>query len=124
MIYYKCNICDNILGSAEDKDVKVSCCEHEMEKLVPNTVDASVEKHMPVVEVNGNIVKVTVGETLHPMSAEHNISWVAINTDQGRQRKNLTIDSDPVIEFALVEGDRLHAVCAYCNLHGLWKLDV
>ena len=124
MVYYKCNVCNNILGSAEEKDLEISCCGTKMEKLVANTVDASNEKHIPVVSVNGNVVEVVVGSVEHRMTAEHHISWVAIETKQGRQRKNLVVDGAPKITFALVEGDELKSACAYCNLHGLWRLDI
>ena len=124
MIYYKCNVCNNILGSAEEKDLNISCCNEHMYKLVPNTVDASKEKHLPVVNVKGNIVEVVVGSDLHPMMAEHHISWVAIETREGRQRKNLVLDAEPKVTFALVEGDEIVSACADCNLHGLWRLNI
>ena len=121
MEFYRCKHCGNVIAYAENKGVKVFCCGEAMEKIEPNTVDASQEKHMPVVEVKGNIVKVTVGSVAHPMTAEHNISWVAMETKQGNQRKKLLVDAEPTIEFALCDGDEVLNVFAYCNLHGLWK---
>ena len=88
-----------------------------------STVDASKEKHVPVVSVTDGSVKVAVGEVYHPMSAEHSITWVYLQTDKGGQRKNLAVDSEPVIEFALKD-EKPVAVYAYCNLHGLWKTDI
>lgn len=121
MEFYRCKHCGNIIAYAENKGVKVFCCGEMMEKIEPNTVDAAQEKHMPVVNMNGDMVEVVVGSVLHPMTAEHNISWVAIETTQGRQRKILAVDSDPRVHFALCDGEKLSAVYAYCNLHGLWK---
>ena len=123
MEFYRCKHCGNIIAYAENKGVKVICCGEAMEMLEPNTVEASVEKHIPEVVINGNNVEVVVGSVLHPMTAEHNISWVAIETEQGNQRKKLAVDGEPRITFALVDGDRVKRVFAYCNLHGLWKKD-
>jgi len=124
MEFYICKHCGNIVGFARNTGVKVKCCGEDMVKLEANTVEASFEKHIPVVEVNGNIVKVTVGSDLHPMTVEHNISWVAVETVQGNQRKVLKVDSKPEVSFAMLDGDKVKTVYAYCNLHGLWKKDM
>ena len=96
----------------------------KMNGLVANTVEASVEKHVPVVSIDNNKVKVQVGSTLHPMIQEHHISWIYLLTTQGGQRKSLEIDSDPIMDFTLIENDKLLEAYAYCNLHGLWKLEL
>ena len=119
-----CSVCGNMVGMIEDKGPKLVCCGKKMNELVANTTEASVEKHIPVVEVNNNKVKVQVGSTLHPMTQEHHISWVYLLTEQGGQRKSLEINSDPIVEFVLTEDDKLLEVYAYCNLHGLWKLEL
>ena len=124
MEFYICKHCGNIIGFAKNTGVSVYCCGEEMTKIVPNTVEASQEKHIPQVEVNGNIVRVTVGSTLHPMEEAHHIAWVAMETEQGNQRKVMKVDSEPVIEFAICDGDRVKNVYAYCNLHGLWKQEM
>lgn len=124
MEFYICKHCGNIIGFAKNTGVSVYCCGEEMIKIVPNTVDASMEKHIPQIEVNGNIVRVTVGSVLHPMEESHHIAWVAMETEQGNQRKVLKVDSEPVIEFAMVDGDKVKNVYAYCNLHGLWKKEM
>ncbi|MBQ2711839.1 MAG: desulfoferrodoxin [Clostridia bacterium] len=121
MKFYRCSHCGNIIAYAADKGVPVFCCGQKMQEIVPGTVDASVEKHLPVVSKEGNLVTVTVGSVLHPMSAEHYIEWVALETKQGNQRKVLTPDQQPVVQFALTEGDEVVAVYAYCNLHSLWR---
>ena len=99
------------------------CCGRRMTKLEPGTVEASLEKHVPVVSVEGNTVKVTVGSVEHPMVAEHSIVWVYLQTDKGGQRKCLEVGKAPVVTFALAEEKPL-AAYAYCNLHGLWKTTI
>ena len=92
-----------------------------MTEIIPGTTDAAVEKHVPVYQVEGNLVKVQVGAVDHPMLPEHFIEWVSIQTRQGNQRKALKPGGEPKVCFALCEGDEVEAVYAYCNLHGLWK---
>ena len=121
MKFFKCNHCGNIVSYVQDNGPKVICCGEEMMELVPKTADSSVEKHVPVVEVEGNLVKVTVGSTLHPMAEEHFIQWIALETEQGNQRKTLKPGQEPTVTFALTPGDKVVAAYEYCNLHGLWK---
>ena len=122
--FFICSVCGNIIEMVESKGPKVVCCGKQMDELVTNTTEASVEKHIPVVEVNNNKVKVQVGSALHPMTQEHHISWIYLLTTQGGQRKYLEINGEPTIEFALTEDDKLLEVYAYCNLHGLWKVEL
>ena len=121
MKFYKCNHCGNIVAYVQDNGPKVICCGEEMVELVPKTADSAVEKHVPVVEVEGNLVKVIVGSTLHPMAEEHSIQWIALETEQGEQLKYLKPGQEPVVTFQLVPGDKVVAAYEYCNLHGLWK---
>jgi superoxide reductase len=120
MKFYICKHCGNIIAFAEDKGVPVVCCGEKMHKLEPGSVDAAVEKHVPVYTVEGNTVTVTVGSVTHPMTTEHLIDWIALETEQGTQIKHLTADSAPSVTFALADGDKVKKVYAYCNLHGLW----
>jgi superoxide reductase len=76
---------------------------------------------VPVYEIKGNTVEVTVGSTEHPMLEEHFIQWIALKTDKGNQRKALKPGEAPKAEFALLDGEKVEAVYEYCNLHGLWK---
>lgn len=119
--FYICEHCGNIIAKVKDTGVPVMCCGQPMKEIVPDTVEASVEKHIPVYTVEGNIVKVTVGSVEHPMAPEHFIEWVSLQTKQGNQRKTLKPGEKPEVSFALCEGDEVEAVYAYCNLHGLWK---
>ncbi len=101
----------------------VRCCGEEMEKLVPNTSDGAGEKHVPVIAVTGNLVKVTVGSVEHPMLDAHYIEWIALETERGMQRKRLMPGEKPEAVFALAEGEKAIAAYEYCNLHGLWKAE-
>lgn len=92
-----------------------------MREILPGTTDAAVEKHVPVYEVNGNLVLVTVGSVEHPMLPEHYIEWVFLQTKQGNQCKALSPGDVPKVCFALCKGDQVEAVYAYCNLHSLWR---
>lgn len=90
-------------------------------ELKAGSTDAAQEKHVPVVTKKCKSVKVDVGSVAHPMTAEHLIEWVALETEQGYQVKYLTAGSEPVCLFTLADGDKAVAVYAYCNLHGLWQ---
>lgn len=105
-----------------DSGVNPVCCGQKMTKLEAGVVGASREKHIPQATLEGERVKVTVGSVLHPMSEEHYIAWVYLQTDKGGQRKCLTRGSEPTVEFALA-AEKPIAVYAYCNLHGLWKAE-
>ena len=121
--FYICEHCGNIVGMVNNAGVPMMCCGKKMTELVPGTVDASREKHVPVVAVEGNLVTVFVGSAAHPMIAEHSILWVYLETDRGGQRKCLAVGSEPKVTFALCD-EKPVAVYAYCNLHGLWKTDI
>ena len=120
-VFYRCNYCGNIVAFVKASGVPVVCCGEKMTEIIPGTVEASREKHIPVWSVDGNIVHVSVGSVEHPMLPEHYIEWISIETKQGNQRKELRPGEKPEACFALCEGDEVEAVYAYCNLHGLWK---
>lgn len=121
--FYICEHCGNIIGMINDSGVPMMCCGKKMTKLEPGVVEASHEKHIPVVSVNGNKVDVVIGAVEHPMVAEHSILWVYLQTDRGGQRKCLEVGAAPKVSFAL-ENEKPLAVYAYCNLHGLWKAEI
>ena len=122
-IFYLCTKCGNLIGLVQDKGVPLVCCSREMKELVPNTFEASEEKHLPAVTVTGDIITVQVGSTLHPMDAEHLITFVYVETENGGQRKGLKAGDEPILSFCFMN-DKPIAVYAYCNLHGIWKTDV
>jgi len=118
--FYRCPHCGNIIVKVVDKGVPVMCCGQKMEELVPGSVDAALEKHVPVVAVEGNIVKVSVGSVEHPMLPEHYITNIVLETSQGIQIAELKPEGKPYCEFSLADGVTAVAAYEYCNLHGLW----
>jgi superoxide reductase len=99
------------------------CCGQKMSEIVAGTVEASREKHIPVASVEGDVVNVVVGSVEHPMAEEHSILWIELKTDRGVQRKHLNPGEAPKVSFALA-GEKPLEVYAYCNLHGLWKVEI
>ena len=121
--FYVCETCGNLVGMINESGVNMMCCGKKMTQIVPGTVEASKEKHIPVATVEGNTVKVNVGSVDHPMTEEHLIEWVYLQTCRGGQRKCLKAGDAPTVTFALCD-EKPVAVYAYCNLHGLWKVEL
>lgn len=119
--FYRCETCGQIVAVIKKTGAPLVCCGKPMQEIVPGTVEASHEKHIPVVSVSGNTVRVQVGSVAHPMTPEHWIEWVVLQTAAGNQRRQLHPGDEPVVRFPIEEGDEVLAVYAYCNLHGLWK---
>ena len=119
--FYRCEHCGNIIIKIVDSSVPVVCCGEKMKELVAGSVDAAVEKHVPVVKKEDGIVRVSVGSVEHPMTAEHYISHVVLETDAGIQIAELHPEDKPEAVFSLVKGAGIITAYAYCNLHGLWK---
>ena len=123
MNFYKCAKCGKIIALVDgQKSIPTICCGEPMGELVPNTQDGAHEKHIPVVEVNGRNVKVTVGEVEHPMVDVHYIQWIVLRTNLGNQRKVLTPNSKPIANFVLADNERVLEVLEYCNIHGLYSI--
>ncbi|MCL2593268.1 MAG: desulfoferrodoxin [Defluviitaleaceae bacterium] len=118
--FFICNICKNLLGLIENNGVPMMCCGEKMMELVPNTVEASNEKHLPEVTVSGDKISVVVGSVEHPMEEAHWIQFIYVETEKGGQRKGLKPGDAPKADFCFVD-DKPVAVYEYCNLHGLWK---
>ena len=119
--FYICNTCKNIITKLKDSKVPVVCCGEKMTKLIPGTVDASAEKHIPTFLVENNEVKVSVGSIEHPMTEEHYIEWIYLQTNKGEQFKYLLPNQKPTATFILGNDEKVECVFAYCNLHSLWK---
>lgn len=119
--FFKCNICGKIVAVVKDSAGKMTCCGSDMKELVANTTDAAVEKHVPVLEIEGNLAKVSVGSVAHPMEEKHFIEWIALLTDKGITIKNLKAGEKPEAVFAVASGEKVLKAYAYCNLHGLWS---
>ena len=121
MKFYRCKHCGQIVVVVKETGVPLICCGERMEELTPSSVDASLEKHVPVYEVKDGVVNVKVGSVEHPMTEQHYIEWVVVQTKNGYQIKNLKPNDKPEASFLLVKDDEVESVYAYCNLHGLWK---
>ena len=100
------------------------CGGNPMKQLTANTTDAAQEKHVPVVSVEGNKVNVKVGSVAHPMTQEHLIAWIYLQTKKGGQYHHLTPSDKPEATFIVADDDTPLSVYEYCNLHGLWKTDI
>ncbi len=119
--FYRCPVCGQIVAIVKETGSPLICCGQEMQEIKAGVSDGAAEKHVPVYEVKDNIVTVKVGSVDHPMLPEHYIEWIAIQTKNGNQRKALKPGEAPKASFAILEGDEVVAVYAYCNLHSLWK---
>lgn len=120
--FYVCKACGNLVGLIKDGGGELVCCGSPMEELVANAVDAATEKHVPVVEMVGTKVVVTVGEVTHPMEDKHFIEWIYLETEHGGKRVELKPGDAPKAEFCM--SDKPLVAYAYCNLHGLWKKEI
>lgn len=121
LVIKKCRNCGatiKVINDCTCTDCGIKCCNEEMVKLTPNSVDAAVEKHVPNVEVNGNKIKVTVN---HVMEDEHYIEWIAIITDTKECTKYFKPGDIAEAEFEYVSGSKVYA---YCNKHSLWMKEV
>ena len=121
--FFVCKQCGNMVGVIVDKGMPLVCCGKRMTKLEPNSVEASGEKHLPVVTVSGDSIVVQVGSMPHPMENDHHISFVYVQSQRGGQRKCLKAGEEPKTGFSFSD-DKPAAVYAYCNLHGLWKTEI
>ena len=119
--FFVCEHCGNMVVVIKDKKVPMVCCGQKMTEIIPGTTDAAVEKHVPAFEVKDGKVCVKVGEVAHPMVEAHFIEWVIVQTDKGFQKKDLKAGDAPEVCFAICEDEKVEAVYAYCNIHGLWK---
>ena len=118
-----CETCKNIVGMVQDKGRPLSCCGANMDELIANTAEASVEKHLPDVQKTENGLHVQVGSVPHPMEEAHYIAFIYVETEKGGQRARLKIGEAPEADFCFVD-DKPVAVYEYCNLHGLWKTEL
>ena len=118
MKIYRCESCDKILINLGEQNGTLGKTE-----LVPGSVDAALEKHVPDVEVKGTTVLVNIGEVTHPILPEHHIEWILLETKKGFQIKYLEAGDAPEAKFEISDDEPV-AVYEYCNLHGLWKAEL
>lgn len=153
-LFYRCETCGNIVALIKVGGGTLKCCDQDMTQLVANSTDGVKEKHVPVISKDGMKIKVSVGSTLHPMTAEHYIEWIAMVTDDKMEMVHLKPGKEPKAEFIYYHGegeipftgmdDEIVPNCegqpcnfvyndkaahkveiyAYCNLHGLWKNEI
>ncbi len=117
---YKCDTCGNIVFVLHAGAGELTCCGHPMTELVPNTVDAAKEKHVPAVEKTADGFKITVGSVTHPMDADHYIEWISFYADNGIvYRKFLKPGDAP--EMVIKTDAKGGVAYEYCNKHGLWS---
>jgi len=116
---YKCGVCGNMVEMIHVGGGELVCCGQPMALLAENSVEASREKHVPVIEPTSGGVKVKVGSVAHPMEEKHYIEWIEVIADGKAYRQFLKPGDAPEAVFA-VAGSQITAR-AYCNLHGLWK---
>lgn len=121
--YYFCTVCGNLVEIIEDSGNIPVCCGKEMKLLVPGMSDGATEKHIPKFKLKHGKLHVKIGEEPHPMTPEHYIKWIAVQTDQGVYRRTLKPDCKPETCFYLHDDECVIAVFEYCNLHGLWMAE-
>lgn len=124
MQIFKCKKCGKVVMILKNSSCGTFCCGEEMVELKANVVDAAVEKHVPVISVEGSVVEVRVGEVTHPMQEEHYIEWILLETNKSSHIVYLNPGEEPVAHFALADGEEVVSAYDYCNLHGLWKKDM
>ena len=119
--FFICNHCGNIIAMIKDRGVPIKCCGENMQQITAGTSDGAKEKHIPVYHTKGETVTVSVGAAEHPMTPEHYIDWVCLETQKGFQIKKLSPDMSAKVSFCLTKDDKVSSVYAFCNLHSLWK---
>lgn len=122
MKFYSCNHCKNSIIQLEKNNVSITCCGEEMEEMIPGSIEASKEKHIPKIIQKDDVTIVEVGDIKHPMTEEHYIKWIALETENGFLMQHLQNDSEPKAIFQTDQ--KIIRAYAYCNLHGLWKKEI
>lgn len=117
---YKCNVCGNIVEVLHEGVGTLVCCGQEMQLHVEKKEEEGNEKHLPVVEVNGNKITVKVGSVEHPMEEAHYIEWIEVINGDESKKVFLKAGQTPQAEFTFENIGELR-VREYCNIHGLWE---
>lgn len=121
--FFQCDVCGNLIVTLIASGVIPECCGEKMTQIKANTTDGAREKHVPLsVYVAGCKLKVCVGSVAHPMTDQHHISFICLETQSGFVVHYLNPGDVPTATFCY--SSRPIAVYAYCNLHGLWRADV
>ena len=117
---YKCLACGNIIEVLHGGDGKLTCCAKEMQCMKENTVEASTEKHIPVLTKIDDGYEIKVGAIEHPSEESHYIEWIDVILNDNRNLKKFINPGDSPIIYIKPNAEIIE-VKAYCNLHGLWK---
>jgi superoxide reductase len=115
--FYRCEKCGAIVEVLKEGN-EIICCGEPMQKIVPNSEDAALEKHVPIIEYTDSGVTIKVGSVPHPMEEAHYIEWIEVFYDSRRERKYLKPGDQPEASFSVAAKD-VEALI-YCNLQGLW----
>lgn len=121
LIIKKCSKCGatvRVIGDCNCDNCGIKCCGEEMQIMVPNSVDAAVEKHVPTYEVADDEIVVKVN---HVMESEHYIEWISLVKENKEYTVKLCPEQNAEARFPYLKGATLYA---YCNKHGLWKAEV
>lgn len=118
---FKCPHCGNIVTKLYDSGVPLVCCGEEMEELQLKTIEEGTEKHLPMLSIKDNTVKVTVSTQLHPSTMNHHISFIILETTKGFRVERLSPEAEPSVTMKITDDEEVISVYAYCNVHGLWK---
>lgn len=121
MEFFKCDVCGNVVIKVVNGGGEMVCCGQKMRLLKAGITDGAKEKHVPAVELDGNVLKVQIGAVEHPMTKEHFIEMILVEQAEHVQYVRLTPDDKPRAEFK-IDPRAPYTVYEYCNLHGLWKL--
>ena len=122
MKFYKCSVCGEIIYSLKEISTSLTCCDKEMKEIIPGKVEASLEKHIPVVKENKNSIDIFVGSIIHPMEETHLIEWIAVETTNNQVYfQYLKANQEPKATFN-INIKNVKNVYSYCNTHGLWYL--
>ncbi|HWQ42753.1 MAG TPA: desulfoferrodoxin, partial [Desulfosporosinus sp.] len=116
---YYCSICGNVVEVVNTGATSLVCCNKPMDKLVAGSKDASLEKHVPVIETVDGGIKVKVGSAPHPMEEKHFIRFIEVLTKDQVLRAELAPNQAPEASF-MVKADEVVEVREYCTVHGLW----
>lgn len=121
LVIKKCKSCGAMVKVIEDcscEDCGIVCCGEPMEKLVPNSVDAVVEKHIPTYQKVEDEILVKVN---HVMDKEHYIEWISMVKENKEWKVQLYPEQNAEVRFPYISGATIYA---YCNKHGLWSEEV
>ena len=117
---YKCSVCGNVVEVVNPGAPALVCCNKPMERLEAGATDASLEKHVPVIETVSGGIKVKVGSIAHPMEEKHFIRFIEVLTKNQVLRAELVPNEAPEAQF-MVNATEVLEVREYCTIHGLWK---